>query len=50
MVTRRTVLKSGASLGPFAAAGCAPQGTKASSDPSTPAKSIDVAKAGAVKE
>ncbi|WP_329479289.1 extracellular solute-binding protein [Kribbella sp. NBC_01484] len=48
MVTRRTVLKSGAALGLFTFAGCAPQGTKASSAPSAPATSIDVAKAGAV--
>ncbi|MEV5963769.1 extracellular solute-binding protein [Kribbella sp. NPDC051952] len=48
MVSRRTVLKSGAALGLFTVAGCAPQGTKASSAPTTPAKSIDVAGAGAV--
>ncbi|WP_432877839.1 ABC transporter substrate-binding protein [Kribbella sp. CA-245084] len=48
MVSRRNVLKSGAALGLFTLAGCAPQGTKASSAPTTPAKSIDVAKAGAV--
>ncbi|WP_165555960.1 ABC transporter substrate-binding protein [Kribbella pittospori] len=49
MVTRRTVLKSGAALGLFTLAGCAPQGTKASNDaPTTPAKSIDVAAAGTV--
>ncbi|TDW21234.1 ABC transporter substrate-binding protein [Kribbella kalugense] len=48
MVTRRTVLKSGAALGLFTMAGCAPQGTKASSAPTTPVNSIDVAKAGAV--
>ena len=48
MVSRRNVLKSGAALGLFTLAGCAPQGTKASSAPTTPAKSIDVAKAGTV--
>ncbi|WP_427891502.1 ABC transporter substrate-binding protein [Kribbella sp. GL6] len=48
MVTRRTVLKSGAAFGLFAVAGCAPQGTKASTAVSTPAKSIDVASAGTV--
>ncbi|MER7245732.1 extracellular solute-binding protein [Kribbella sp. NPDC000426] len=48
MVSRRNVLKSGAALGLFTLAGCAPQGTKASSAPATPAKSIDVAKAGPV--
>jgi raffinose/stachyose/melibiose transport system substrate-binding protein len=48
MVSRRNVLKSGAALGLFTLAGCAPQGTKASSAPATPAKSIDVAKAGTV--
>jgi raffinose/stachyose/melibiose transport system substrate-binding protein len=48
MVTRRTVLKSGAALGLFTLAGCAPQGSKASSSASTPAASIDVAKAGTV--
>lgn len=48
MVTRRTVLKSGAAFGLLTLAGCAPQGTKASNTPAKPAASIDVAKAGAV--
>jgi raffinose/stachyose/melibiose transport system substrate-binding protein len=48
MVSRRNVLKSGAALGLFTLAGCAPQGTKASSAPATPVNSIDVAKAGTV--
>ncbi|MFG1912368.1 ABC transporter substrate-binding protein [Kribbella sp. NPDC048928] len=48
MVTRRSVLKSGAALGLFTVVGCAPQGTKAGKAPTTPAASIDVAEAGAV--
>jgi raffinose/stachyose/melibiose transport system substrate-binding protein len=48
MISRRNALKSGAALGLFTLAGCAPQGTKASTSASTPAKQIDVAKAGTV--
>jgi len=49
MLTRRTVLRSGAAFGLLTVAGCAPQGSKASSTaPKVSATSIDVAKAGPV--